>query len=92
MDDRNPASDRLRRLASRYEAGVGRGRAEQIASRAITRAHSRTSAGRRVAVAVSSGAFVLVSLTGVGVAADRSVPGDFLHPLDRALEALGLSS
>lgn len=92
MDDRNPTSDRLRRLASRYEAGVGRGRAEQIASRAITRAHRRTSPGRRFAVAVSSGAFMLVSLTGVGVAADRAVPGDLLYPLDRALERVGVTS
>lgn len=43
-------------------------------------------------MAVSSGAFVLVSMTGIGVAADRAVPGDFLYPLDRALEALGISS
>ncbi|MEX2423617.1 MAG: hypothetical protein WD990_06535 [Acidimicrobiia bacterium] len=92
MDDRNPTSDRLRRLASRYEAGVGRGRAEQIAARAITRAHRRSSVGRRLAVAVSTGAFMLVSMTGVGVAADRAVPGDFLYSLDRALEALGFSS
>jgi predicted ribonuclease toxin of YeeF-YezG toxin-antitoxin module len=35
---------------------------------------------------------MLVSMTGVGVAADRAIPGDFLYPLDRALEALGLSS
>ena len=35
---------------------------------------------------------MLVSMTGVGVAADRAVPGDFLYPLDRALEALGFSS
>lgn len=41
---------------------------------------------------MSSGAFLLVSLTGVGVAADRAIPGDVLYPLDRALEALGLSS
>ena len=92
MDDRNPTSDRLRRLASRYEAGVGRGRAEQIAARAITRAHRRSSVGRRLAVAVSTGAFMLVSMTGVGVAADRAVPGDFLYPLDRAMEAVGFSS
>jgi hypothetical protein len=92
VDDRNPTSDRLRRLASRYEAGVGRGRAEQIAARAITRAHGRSSVGRRIAVAVSTGAFTLVSLTGVGVAADRAVPGDFLYPLDRALEKVGLTS
>jgi hypothetical protein len=31
-------------------------------------------------------------MTGVGVAADRAIPGDVLYPLDRALEALGLSS
>ena len=92
MDDRNPTSDRLRRLASRYEAGVGRGRAEQIASRAITRAHRRPSPGRRFAVAVSSGAFMLVSLTGVGMAADRAIPGDLLYPLDRALERVGFTS
>jgi hypothetical protein len=35
---------------------------------------------------------MLVSLTGVGVAADRAVPGDFLYPLDRALERVGLTS
>jgi hypothetical protein len=45
-----------------------------------------------VAVAVSSGAFVLVSITGVGVAADRALPGEFLYPLDRTLETLGISS
>ncbi|MFP5333637.1 MAG: hypothetical protein ACLGHX_14915 [Acidimicrobiia bacterium] len=92
MDDRHPTSDRLRRLASRYEAGVGRGRAEQIAARAITRAHRRSSVGRRLAVAVSSSAFLLVSMTGIGFAADRAVPGDLLYPLDRALEAVGLTS
>ena len=43
-------------------------------------------------MAVSSGAFMLVSMTGVGVAADRAIPGEFLYPLDRALEALGVSS
>jgi hypothetical protein len=92
VDDRNPTSDRLRRLASRYEAGVGRGHAEQIAARAITRAHRRASSGRRVAVVVSSGAFLLVVMTGIGVAADRAIPGDLLYPLDRALEAVGLTS
>ena len=35
---------------------------------------------------------MLVSMTGVGVAADRAVPGDFLYPLDRAMEALGFST
>jgi hypothetical protein len=35
---------------------------------------------------------MLVSLTGVGIAADRAVPGDFLYPLDRALERVGLTS
>ena len=41
---------------------------------------------------ISTGAFMLVSMTGVGVAADRAVPGDLLYPFDRALEALGFSS
>jgi hypothetical protein len=58
----------------------------------MTRAHRKSSVGRRLAVAVSTGAFTLVSLTGVGVAADRAVPGDFLYPLDRALERIGLTS
>lgn len=35
---------------------------------------------------------MLVSMTGIGVAADRAIPGDVLYPLDRALEAVGLSS
>ena len=35
---------------------------------------------------------MLVSLTGVGVAADRAVPGDLLYPLDRALERVGFTS
>lgn len=35
---------------------------------------------------------MLVAMTGVGVAADRAVPGDVLYPLDRALEAVGLTS
>lgn len=35
---------------------------------------------------------MLVSMTGVGVAADRAIPGDVLYPLDRALEAVGLTS
>ncbi|MEX2279381.1 MAG: hypothetical protein WEA76_04770, partial [Acidimicrobiia bacterium] len=92
MDDHTPTPDRLRRLASRYEAGVGRGRSEQIAARAINRAHRRSHAGRRLAVAVSSSAFLLVSMTGVGVAADRAIPGEFLYPFDRALEAVGFNS
>ena len=43
-------------------------------------------------MAVSTSAFLLVSMSGVGVAADRAVPGDLLYPLDRMLEAVGLSS
>ncbi len=35
---------------------------------------------------------MLVSLTGIGVAADRAVPGDLLYPLDRALERVGITS
>ncbi len=35
---------------------------------------------------------MLVSLTGVGMAADRAIPGEFLYPLDRALERVGFTS
>lgn len=41
-------------------------------------------------MAVSSTAFVLVALTGVGVAADHAVPGDPLYSVDRALESVGI--
>ena len=47
MDDRSPISDRLRRLASRYEAEVSHGRAEQLAARSMARARSAVRDHRR---------------------------------------------
>jgi hypothetical protein len=39
---------------------------------------------------VVGSAFTVVVLSGLAVAAESAVPGDFLYPVDRAVEALGL--
>jgi hypothetical protein len=82
-------SDRLRRMAATDELSVGRGRAEQIASRALARVESRPrQRARLVAAIVSGSAFAIVSVTGVGAIADQAVPGDSLYPVDRAYESI----
>ena len=90
MDDRSPVSDRLRHLASRFEASVSHGRAEQLAARAVVRARRVPRRHHRAAAAVVGSAFTIVVLSGLAVAAESAVPGDFLYPVDRAVEALGL--
>ena len=83
-------SDRLRRLAATDELTVGRGRAEQIAARALARVEARPHRRARLAAAIVSGsAFAIVSVTGVGAIADQAVPGDSLYPVDRAYESIG---
>ena len=82
------APDRLRRMAASDENLVGRGRAEQIASRAMARASTRAPRYRAVAV-VASSAFAIVAVTGVGAVADRAVPGEALYAIDRAYESVG---
>jgi hypothetical protein len=81
-------SDRLRRMAATDELSVGRGRAEQIASRAMARVSSRPRL-RSLAAAIAGTAFAVVSVTGLGAVADSAVPGDSLYPVDRAYEAVG---
>ena len=44
----------------------------------------------RVAAVVVGSAFSLVLLSALAIAADSAVPGDFLYPVDRAVEAIGL--
>lgn len=90
MDDRSHVSDRLRRVASRYEATVSHGRAEQLAARAMARAQRVPRRHHRVAAAVVGSAFTIVVLSGLALAAESAVPGDLLYPVDRAVEALGL--
>jgi hypothetical protein len=90
MDDRTPVTDRLRQVASRFEAGVSHGRAEQLAARAVARARHIPGRSHRVAAVVVGSAFTLVVLSAVAIAADSAVPGDILYPVDRAVEALGL--
>lgn len=76
-------------MAATDELKVGRGRAEQIASRALARAEARPrQRARLVAAIVSGSAFAIVSVTGVGAIADQAVPGDSLYPVDRAYEAV----
>lgn len=76
-------------MAATDELKVGRGRAEQIASRALARAESRPHRRARLVAAIVSGsAFAIVSVTGVGAIADQAVPGDSLYPVDRAYEAV----
>jgi hypothetical protein len=82
-------SDRLRRMAATDELKVGRGRAEQIATRALARAEARPrQRARLVAAIVSGSAFAIVSVTGVGAIADQAVPGDSLYAVDRAYESI----
>ena len=79
--------DRLRRLASFFEAEVGRSRAEQIAAAAMLRA--RPVAQRRWALAaIPSAAALIAGLIGVGAVSDEAVPGQVLYPLDRAYESV----
>ncbi len=76
-------------MAATDELSVGRGRAEQIAARAIARVEARRPRrARLVAAIVSSAAFAVVSVTGVGAIADQAVPGDSLYPVDRAYESI----
>jgi hypothetical protein len=79
--------DRLRRLASFFEAEVSRSRAEQMAAAAMLRA--RPVAQKRWAlVAVPSAAALIAGLIGVGAVSDDAVPGQVLYPLDRAYESV----
>lgn len=75
-------------MAATDELSVGRGRAEQIASRAMARVSSRPRL-RSLAAAIAGTAFAVVSVTGLGAVADSAVPGDSLYPVDRAYEAVG---
>lgn len=79
--------DALRRLAAGMEAEVPAARAEQIAARAIARARRPRDLPRWVAAAAST-SFLVVSLTGLGIAADAAVPGDALYRLDRSVESV----
>ena len=79
--------DRLRRLASFFEAEVSRSRAEQLAAAAMLRA--RPVAQKRWAlVAIPSAAALIAGLIGVGAVSDDAVPGQVLYPLDRAYESV----
>ena len=82
------APDRLRRMAASDELSVGRGRAEQISSRALARALSR-SPRRRLVAAIAGTAFGVVAVAAVGAVADNAVPGEALYAVDRAYETVG---
>ena len=76
-------------MAATDELKVGRGRAEQIAARALARVEARPHRRARLVAAIVSGsAFAIVSVTGVGAIADQAVPGDSLYPVDRAYESI----
>jgi len=74
-------------MAATDELSVGRGRAEQIASRALARASTRPRL-RSFVAAIAGSAFAIVSVTSLGAVADSAVPGDSLYPVDRAYEAV----
>lgn len=84
-DDSTP--DRLRRMAASDEMLVGRGRSEQLAQRAMARAAARP-VRRTLAVAVTASAFAVVSVAGLGAAAEQALPGDPLYAVDRAYESV----
>lgn len=84
-DDSTP--DRLRRMAASDEMLVGRGRSEQLAQRAMARAAARP-ARRTLAVAVTASAFAVVSVAGLGAAAEQALPGEPLYTIDRAYESV----
>ena len=76
-------------MAATDELTVGRGRAEQIAGRALARVEARPHRRARLVAAIVSGsAFAIVSVTGVGAIADQAVPGDSLYAVDRAYESI----
>lgn len=85
--DVDHSDDALRRLAAGMEAEVPTARAEQIAARAIARAR-RPRGLPRWAAAAASTSFLVVSVAGLGVAADGAVPGDALYRVDRAVESV----
>lgn len=69
---------------------MSQGRAEQLAARAVARARAVPRRHHRVAAVVVASSFSIVALFGLAVVAESAVPGDFLYPVDRAVEALGL--
>ena len=80
--------ERLRRLASDYEAGVSHSRADQIAATAMLRARPQVVHRRWPAIA-AAGAALAIGVVGMGALADQAVPGQVLYPLDRAYESVG---
>jgi hypothetical protein len=80
-------SDRLRGLAARYEAQVGRDRAEELTSRALARARN-TRPRWHVPAAVVAVGLTVVGFLMLGTIADPSSPGQLLYPVDRAYEQL----
>ena len=81
--------DRLRRLASHYEAEVGRTWAERLAASALLRTLPQyVRPHRRWLVAATAAATALVGVLGLGALADHAVPGQVLYPVDRAYESM----
>jgi hypothetical protein len=90
MSEPRPISERIRGMAADHEVGTSRGRAEQIAARAVARARADGPARRRSPVAVLVGVTLLFALVvGLGALADSAVPGQFLYSVDRAYESVG---
>ena len=78
-------------MAEEFESATDRSRAEQLSARSLARAHSSVGARRRAPrVAMLAASFAISALAAVGFVADSAVPGEFLYPVDRAFEAVGL--
>lgn len=78
----------LRAIAAHLESATSEDRAEQLASRAVTRARVPQAQARRAVGVLAGIAVVTFGFASVGALADSSVPGQFLYPIDRAFEAV----
>jgi hypothetical protein len=84
-----PPYNRLRELASDWEAEVRHRRADLIAARAMLQATPDRPRLHRPRAAIAVAAAALAGFLGLGAVADGAVPGQVLYPIDRAYESVG---
>lgn len=83
----DPASERLRAMASDMEASTTPERADMIAARSMARARASVPRRRSLVAAVAGAALAFAGAMGVGAIADRAAPGQALYGVDRAYES-----
>ena len=83
----DPASERLRAMASEMEASTTPERADMIAARSLARARVAAPGRRSLVAAVAGAALAFAGAMGVGAIADTAAPGQAIYGVDRAYES-----